>query len=79
MAQHQFQVGQMVDLIPDRRNADIPGGSYTVQRLMPAEGRDPQYRVKNARDGHERVVRESQLSDRLPGGPSDVVAVRRTS
>ena len=33
-----------------------------VQRLMPLEGRDPQYRVKHDRDGHERVVNESQLA-----------------
>jgi len=69
MALHKFKVGQVVDLIPSRRDGDVPGGLYTIQRLLPEEGRDCQYRVKNARDGHERVVRESQLApQRTPGG-----------
>jgi hypothetical protein len=31
-------------------------------RLLPAEASDQQYRVKSTLDGHERVVKESQLS-----------------
>ena len=38
-----------------------PGGAYTIQRALPDEGRDLQYRVKNVQDGHERVVSEAQL------------------
>ena len=68
MANHKFKVGQVVDLIPSRLNGNIPGGSYTVQRLLPEEGRDFQYRVKNTSDGHERVVRESQLAAQQPLG-----------
>lgn len=59
---HKFKIGQTVDLVPDRLNGNVPGGAYTIQRLLPVEGRVVQYRVKNARDGHERVVRESQIS-----------------
>jgi hypothetical protein len=33
-----------------------------VQRQLPSETRDMQYRVKHVLDGHERVVRESQLA-----------------
>jgi hypothetical protein len=40
----------------------VPGGAYTIQRLLPVEGRDLQYRVKNVQDGHERVVSEAQLT-----------------
>ena len=38
------------------RAAAIP-----VAKLLPSETPDNQYRVKNLRDNHERVVRESQL------------------
>jgi hypothetical protein len=39
----------------------VPPGSYTVQRLLPVEGRELLYRVKHSADGHERVVNEAQL------------------
>jgi len=68
MALHKYKVGQVVDLIPSRREGNVPGGSYTVLRLLPEEGRDCQYRVKHTRDGHERVVRESQLVPQRPQG-----------
>ena len=61
MAQHKFKVGQTVHLMPNRLERHVPGGVYTVQRLLPVEGRDLQYRVKHAQDGHERVVNEAQL------------------
>ena len=37
---------------------------YKVTHLLPPEGDDFQYRIKNASEPHERVVKESQL-DRL--------------
>ena len=61
MAQHSFLVGQTVELVPGRLDGNIPRGAYTVQRLLPNDGPDREYRVRNTRDGHERVVRESQL------------------
>jgi hypothetical protein len=42
----------------------VPRGKYKVLRLLPSETRDLQYRVKHTEDGHERVVRESQLTAR---------------
>ena len=39
-------------------------GSYKVTQLLPSEGDDHQYRIKNADEPHERVVKESQL-DRI--------------
>lgn len=59
---HKFQVGQAVQLTPGRQDGNTPSGTYTIQRLLPVEGRMVQYRVKNKRDGHERVVPEAQLS-----------------
>ncbi len=61
MAQHRFAVGQDVELVVGRMDANVPGGAYTVQRLLPNDGSDREYRVRHVRDGHERVVRESQL------------------
>lgn len=64
MAQHSFSVGQSVELVPGRLDGNIPRGTYTVQRLLPNDGADREYRVRSVRDGHERVVRESQLRTR---------------
>jgi hypothetical protein len=61
LAAHKFKIGATVVLIPGSRNANIPSGKYKVQRQLPSETRDLQYRVKHAVDGHERVVLESQL------------------
>jgi hypothetical protein len=64
MSIHKFAVGQMVDFLPGPGDANVPRGKYKIQRLQPSETRDPQYRVKNVVDGHERVVSESQLAAR---------------
>jgi hypothetical protein len=61
MAAHSFTIGQSVDLVPGRFDGNVPRGLYTVQRLLPNDGADREYRVRSTRDGHERVVRESQL------------------
>ena len=61
MPLHSFAVGQSIELVPDRFAAAAPHGTYTVVRLLPNDSSDREYRVKNARDGHERVVRESQI------------------
>ena len=62
MAYHKFKVGQTVNIIPNRLDRQLPSGAYTILRLLPIEGLDIRYRVRNARDGHERVVFEGQLS-----------------
>ena len=61
MALHRFTVGQSIEFVPDRFDATATRGAYTVVRLHPNDASDREYRVKNARDGHERVVRESQI------------------
>lgn len=65
---HKFAVGQVVRFVVGPRDIHIPAGSFTVQRQLPSETNDLQYRVKHQHDGHERVVRESQLR-----GPDSVV------
>ncbi len=61
MQPHGFSVGQSVELFPGRYDGNVPRGAYTVLRLLPNDGSDREYRVRHQRDGHERVVRESQL------------------
>ena len=62
MARHKFSVGQEVEFLPGRMDFNVPRGTYTIVRQLPIEANDCQYRVKNSRDGHERIMRESQLA-----------------
>lgn len=66
MPLHKFAVGQSVEFLPGKLDGNVPRGTYTIVRLLPGEPHDREYRVKNTRDGHERVVREAQLR----AGPS---------
>jgi hypothetical protein len=68
MPPHGFTVGQSVELTPGRLDGNVPRGTYTILRLLPNDAADREYRVRNTRDGHERVVRESQLR----AGPTSV-------
>jgi hypothetical protein len=61
MQPHGFAIGQSVELYPGRYDGNVPRGAYTVLRQLPNDGTDREYRVRHQRDGHERVVRESQL------------------
>ena len=70
MKTQKFAIGQTVRFSPGLQSSAKLGGSYKIVRLLPAEANDYQYRVKNdyqyrvksVADGHERVVKESQLS-----------------
>ncbi len=59
---HKFSVGTAVRYSAGTYAGPAASGTYTVTRLLPPEPGDCQYRVKSLRDGHERVVRESQLT-----------------
>jgi hypothetical protein len=61
MPSHKFTVGQKVELVRGHGESHIPPGVYTVVRQLPAEANDYQYQIKSVDDGHQRVVRESQL------------------
>jgi hypothetical protein len=58
---HKFKVGQSVSFLQDPSVAGR-NGLYKVTQLLPPEGDDYQYRIKNADEAHERVVKESQLN-----------------
>ncbi|MBV8093714.1 MAG: hypothetical protein JOY71_08630 [Acetobacteraceae bacterium] len=62
MATHKFTIGQQVQFVPGAAEFHIPGGLYTIVRKLPVEANECQYRVKNVRDGHERILRESRLT-----------------
>jgi hypothetical protein len=66
---HRFRVGQTV-VAPtiSGPSAMIPRGQHLIVRLLPVSGRDPQYRIRSSVDGHDRVVKESQirLADQQP-------------
>lgn len=62
MSAHKFAVGQTVRFSPDRNQEGAARGSFTVVRLLPEAASICQYRVKSQLDGHERVVREDQLT-----------------
>jgi hypothetical protein len=62
---HKFAAGDTVEFLPGPLDVNVARGSYTIVRPLPSETRDLQYRVKHTRDGHERVVRESQLAGTL--------------
>ncbi len=61
MPPHRFAVGQNVEFIPTRYDTNIPRGIYVITRLLPGDDFDREYRVRNARDGHERIMKETQL------------------
>lgn len=71
MTTHKFAVGQQVEFRPAATDVNIPRGLYTIVRRLPVEGNTCQYRIRNVRDGHERVVVEAKL---LPAPARPVAA-----
>jgi hypothetical protein len=62
--EHKYKVGQSVSFTSGPFGRGGTNGVYKVTQLLPPEGDDYQYRIKNANEPHERVVKESQL-DRI--------------
>jgi hypothetical protein len=58
---HKFRPGQRVWLTRGYPQRDAAEGSYEVLRQLPYGEGDYQYRIKSAREQHERVVKESEL------------------
>jgi hypothetical protein len=63
MQSHKFAVGQKVAFRPDLGQDAKPGAVFVVVRQLPEAAGLLQYEIKSERDGHARVVRESQISD----------------
>ncbi|HWK46480.1 MAG TPA: hypothetical protein VNT30_17295 [Stellaceae bacterium] len=60
MSEHKYKSGQTVQIDGGARGY-IPVGAYKVVSPMPSNGTEVQYRVKSVKDGHERVVQQSQI------------------
>jgi hypothetical protein len=58
MTAHKFKIGQLVDY----SSRESASGAYQITQLLPPEGADYQYRIKSAREPHERVAKEHELS-----------------
>ena len=58
---HKFHVGQTVFYTSSPISRPGASGSYKVVRLLPSDGDDYQYRIKNPGEAFERVAKESQL------------------
>ena len=59
--EHKFRLGQSVYFASRPVGHMIRNSTYEVVRLLPSDGSDYQYRIKNSSEAFERVVRESQL------------------
>ncbi len=58
---HKFKVGEAVHFTSNVMRRFGANGSFLVVKLLPPEGGELQYRIKNATEPHERVAKESQL------------------
>jgi len=58
---HKFGPGQMVRFSRGYPYRDAADGLYQVIRQLPFGDGDYQYRIKSAREQHERVVKEGEL------------------
>ena len=58
---HKFHVGQTVLYTSSPISRPGASGTYKVVKLLPSDGEDYQYRIKNAGEAFERVAKESQL------------------
>lgn len=58
---HKYQVGETVYFTASNVARPAASGLYEIVKLLPTDGDDCQYRIKNATEAFERVARESQL------------------
>jgi hypothetical protein len=58
---HKYRVGQTVLFTSSPITRPGASGTYKVVKLLPSDGDDYQYRIKNPGEAFERVAKESQL------------------
>jgi hypothetical protein len=61
MKSHKYDVGRKVQFAPSDVRLS-PLGQFEIVRALPIEHGIAQYRIKSLKDGHQRVVMESDLS-----------------
>jgi len=62
MNEPKYEVGQAVEYSA-KRLSYAPGGAYVVVALLPERDGQFEYRIKHSKEPHERVAKESELSD----------------
>lgn len=60
-----FHIGQIVHFSEPEVKRGAPRGDHRVERFLPPDSGENQYRVKGTESGRERVAREGQLGGRL--------------
>jgi len=58
---HKFRVGETVLFTSSPITRPGASGTYKVVKLLPSDGDDYQYRIKNSGEALEHVAKESQL------------------
>ncbi len=58
---HRYRVGETVLYTSSPITRPGASGTYKVVKLLPSDGDDYQYRIKNSDEAFERVAKESQL------------------
>jgi hypothetical protein len=61
LKEHKFQIGATVYFTSRPIGHMNANSTYEIVRLLPSDGADYQYRIKNPSEAFERVARESQL------------------
>ena len=58
--QHEFAIGQIVDLIASTQRSAAKG-HYEIVGLVPVDSNDPRYRLKSKAEQYIRVVQQCDL------------------
>ena len=58
---HKYTIGQTVRYIAGPFSRFYAGGTFKIVKLLPPDGDEHQYRIKNTGEAFERVAKESQL------------------
>ncbi len=61
MKTNKYEIGENVRFTAGAVSRPGASSSYTVVRVLPFEGDEQHYRIKNSSENYERVARESQL------------------
>lgn len=58
---HKYTLGQTVRYIAGPFSRVNASGTFKIVKLLPPDGDEHQYRIKNLAEAFERVAKESQL------------------
>jgi hypothetical protein len=70
MNTHSFKVGDIVSFSSNIGQRD--DGTYEIVRVMPSDGPEPAYRLKNVAEPRERVAQQHELRVLRGGAATDI-------